>query len=362
MANNQHITILSKGSASSSRPGFFRSNKSLKLTAADGALAYSRGNTTAKPVQRKQRLNKDYSSNNTDGTGKVWTNKVWKRGAQTDSSSSSSNNDTDSLSATQKASGDEHVINSSSDGHETTVVPILKGPKVNTTSTILTSHRHPATNQNWSRTSFKAKHQTSNVIGTTSIVRKDKRRMHQRSFNSTKPSTCIPKAKRIKLYDRSDDDDDDGGDVSGIGDKVPTISEKGKSNLTDFAYRQTSGPTTRNLYSKGVKCIPTTAKSRGLVRVGPKESDPICKQFLRGECNNVHCKKRHDIPRSAATPVCSFFQKGGMCFRDDCPFLHIKVNMKADICKMFNERGYCDNPDCRLKHFRGKFQQKANVK
>ena len=88
-----------------------------------------------------------------------------------------------------------------------------------------------------------------------------------------------------------------------------------------------------------------------LVRVNPKDTDPICKSFLRGECVNEHCKKRHDIPRYAGTPICSFFQRGGMCTRDNCPFLHIKVPSRSELCPNFTEKGYCEDKNCILKHY-----------
>lgn len=333
MANNQHITILNKGTPSSFGPCYRTSkSKSLKkLMTADGVLAYSRGNTTAKPVQRRH-LKKSPSS--VDTAGKVWTNKVWKRAVQSDSS--------DPVSLSAHKHSDEDALHKGQD-----TVPILKGPKQAST---MIGHRNPATNQNWPRTSFKPNYQANN---SRTAPQKDKRHMLH-PFDARAKSN-VPGAKRIKLNNTDDGAGSDG--------KVSTKSERGKSNLTDFAYRQISiAPTFRDHNSKRAKCIPTITKSRGLVRVDPKETDQVCKNFLRGECNNVHCTKRHDIPRSSATPVCSFFQKGGMCLRDDCPFLHIKVNTKADICKMFNERGYCDNPNCRLKHFRGKVQQKSSTK
>ena len=121
----------------------------------------------------------------------------------------------------------------------------------------------------------------------------------------------------------------------------------GKPVLTDFAYRQTS---------KQSKATRTRGKSisRGLVKVDPKENDLICQKFLRGECYNERCTKRHDIPREAGIPICSFFQRGGMCTRENCPFLHIKVASKAELCLSFSEKGYCNNPNCSMKHFKQK--------
>lgn len=38
-------------------------------------------------------------------------------------------------------------------------------------------------------------------------------------------------------------------------------------------------------------------------------------------------------------PTCKFFLEG-MCSREDCPYLHVKVNPKAEICQDFL-KGYC---------------------
>lgn len=38
-------------------------------------------------------------------------------------------------------------------------------------------------------------------------------------------------------------------------------------------------------------------------------------------------------------PTCKYFLEG-RCFRDDCQYLHVKVNPKADICKDFLD-GFC---------------------
>jgi len=108
--------------------------------------------------------------------------------------------------------------------------------------------------------------------------------------------------------------------------------------LTDYAYQRKA--------CKGIR-----EATFSLVRVNPKDTDPICKRFLRGECVNEHCKKRHDIPRYAGTPICSFFQRGGLCTRDNCPFLHIKVPSRSELCPNFTERGYCEDKNCMLKHY-----------
>ena len=38
-------------------------------------------------------------------------------------------------------------------------------------------------------------------------------------------------------------------------------------------------------------------------------------------------------------PTCKYFLEG-CCVRDNCPYIHVKVNAKAGICKNFL-RGYC---------------------
>ncbi|GAX18470.1 hypothetical protein FisN_2Lh124 [Fistulifera solaris] len=104
--------------------------------------------------------------------------------------------------------------------------------------------------------------------------------------------------------------------------------ERGKKLLTDFAYRET--------------------KSQGLVRV---QKDAVCPTFLQGiECTNVRCLKRHDVPAEQAMPICSFFQRKGMCLKEDCKFRHVKVSFGALNCPNFERKGYCDDVSCKLMH------------
>ncbi|GAX28057.1 hypothetical protein FisN_2Hh124 [Fistulifera solaris] len=104
--------------------------------------------------------------------------------------------------------------------------------------------------------------------------------------------------------------------------------ERGKKVLTDFAYRET--------------------KSQGLVRV---QKDAVCPTFLQGiECTNVRCLKRHDVPAEQAMPICSFFQRKGMCLKEDCKFRHVKVSVGALNCPNFERKGYCDDVSCKLMH------------
>lgn len=38
-------------------------------------------------------------------------------------------------------------------------------------------------------------------------------------------------------------------------------------------------------------------------------------------------------------PTCKYYLEGS-CSRDNCPYLHVKINPKAEICRDFLE-GYC---------------------
>lgn len=49
-------------------------------------------------------------------------------------------------------------------------------------------------------------------------------------------------------------------------------------------------------------------------------------------------------------PVCKFFLQG-LCVRDDCPYLHKKLNEKAQICLEF-QRGFCELAD-KVSYFGG---------
>jgi hypothetical protein len=126
-----------------------------------------------------------------------------------------------------------------------------------------------------------------------------------------------PPAKRIQV-DSTDDSEE----------KLEDEQERGKKLLTDFAYRET--------------------KSQGLVRV---QKDAVCPTFLQGiECTNVRCLKRHDVPTEQAMPICSFFQRKGMCLKEDCKFRHVKVSVGALNCPNFERKGYCDDVSCKLMH------------
>jgi hypothetical protein len=154
------------------------------------------------------------------------------------------------------------------------------------------------------------------------------------------------------------------------GEKESDVTEK----LTDFAYRETSRVRKRttvsqNLHwSKNMKVSTSEEakdtyekpnarnRSMGLVRVQPNEKKtPICPTFLRGlQCKNQFCRKRHDVPRDFAMPVCSFFQRHGQCLRgDECVFRHVKVNPRAMVCPSFSLLGFCEDEFCAMQHVRG---------
>jgi hypothetical protein len=136
----------------------------------------------------------------------------------------------------------------------------------------------------------------------------------------------------------------------------PTDEETGKEPksdvLTDFAYRETAPSRPKGGRFERDTGAPV-GKNMGLVRVNPEESKtPICPVFLRGErCEDERCRKRHDVPRESAMPVCSFFQRHGQCLKGvDCPFRHVKVNPLAMLCPSFNVQGFCDDDQCSMKH------------
>jgi len=139
-------------------------------------------------------------------------------------------------------------------------------------------------------------------------------------------------------------------------DNVP----KGVEKLTDFAYRETSrvrqqaAITSHNLQWPKKNESPNTFaastgsskrkigqptinkhKNMGLVRIQPnEEKTPICPTFLRGiQCHNQYCRKRHDVPKEYAVPICSFFQRHGQCLRgESCVFRHIR-NSICPFCQ-----------------------------
>lgn len=127
----------------------------------------------------------------------------------------------------------------------------------------------------------------------------------------------------------------DGNDEAEKSDETKKEGKNAKM-LTDFAYRETKFRT------RGI--------NQGLVRV-QKDSAKICPTFLKGiECTNVRCMNRHDVPAELAMPICSYFQRKGMCLKEDCKFRHVKVSVSASDCPNFVLKGYCDDASCKLMH------------
>jgi hypothetical protein len=119
--------------------------------------------------------------------------------------------------------------------------------------------------------------------------------------------------------------------------------------LTDFAYRETARKRQGRYHGQ--------QRNMGLVRVQPNvKRTPICPTFLRGvECTDKYCRKRHDVPKEFAIPICSFFQRRGQCLKgDECVFRHVKVNPRAMVCPSFSLLGFCDDESCSMKHMREK--------
>lgn len=213
--------------------------------------------------------------------------------------------------------------------------------------------------------------------------------VHSRAAKRIKLSTALCGEQGIvqhsKLTEENQDDEACTGDDSKAAgtnaDREPrepingdAESSMGKPSekLTDSAYRETSRvrqrpkPATHNLrWSKdGASAAPTVAatqagstrnggKNMGLVRVQRDEKrTPICTTFLRGvECTNPYCRKRHDVPKEHAMPVCSFFQRHGQCLKgDECVFRHVKVNARAMVCPSFALLGFCEDEQCPMQH------------
>ena len=183
------------------------------------------------------------------------------------------------------------------------------------------------------------------------------------------PKIQKPAAKRVKLQMQPPAP---GNEDKGELDSTDEPAEK----LSDFAYKEVSRVRQRERISgrslkwsknddethseKGssqpsTNARPTT-RNMGLVRVQPNEkTTPICPKFLRGlHCQDPFCRKRHDIPKEYAMPVCSFFQKHGQCLRgDECQFRHVKLNANALVCPSFAILGFCEDKECQMQHVRG---------
>jgi Zinc finger C-x8-C-x5-C-x3-H type (and similar) len=149
-------------------------------------------------------------------------------------------------------------------------------------------------------------------------------------------------------------------------------SKTTKEKLTDFAYRETSRVRQRPKVSRNLhwsksqsteqdvsidksRPQPSGRRNMGLVRVAPDvKKAPICPTYLRGlQCQDEFCRKRHDVPRDFATPVCSFFLRHGNCLRgEECVFRHVKVNPSAMVCPSFSLLGFCEDEACQMQHVR----------
>lgn len=200
------------------------------------------------------------------------------------------------------------------------------------------------------------------------------------------PKILRPKAKRIRLSanrdDNSKDEDLDSNSQSSrstspaaVGTAME-IKSKPTEKLSDFAYKEVGrvrqqpimpshnlhwSKRSNNESENKTNSLPPAnkhpkIKNMGLVRIQPNEkTTPICPTFLRGlHCQNEFCRKRHDIPKEHAMPVCSFFQRHGQCLRGDaCVFRHVKVNPKALVCPSFAILGFCEDEKCTMQHIHG---------
>ncbi|EEC43440.1 predicted protein [Phaeodactylum tricornutum CCAP 1055/1] len=181
----------------------------------------------------------------------------------------------------------------------------------------------------------------------------------RRSRQRQGPVQAQPVAKRIKLgatqstnFNAQDDIQDyhDGAPNNNSIDALTSRVGYSYEKLTDFAYRKTERQTARTTSRRG------RGKNRGLVRVAPNEqnqSNVICPTYLHGElCTDETCRKRHDVPTEFAVPTCLYFQRHGMCLKEDCCFRHVKVNPRALVCPNFTNLGYCEDLHCPLTHTR----------
>lgn len=194
---------------------------------------------------------------------------------------------------------------------------------------------------------------------------------HKPSHKRSPPNSSRPGvAKRIKLTmiqpstsedAGSEEEDEEAQDAKETKTAAP---DKTTEKLTDFAYRETSRVAPRGgqhrtwtLGGRGGGA-PTNAGPRnmGLVRVQPDETKTrVCPVFLKGvECTDKYCRKRHDVPKEFAMPVCSFFQRHGQCLKaeGECMFRHVKVNPRATVCPSFALLGFCEDQDCAMRHVR----------
>jgi hypothetical protein len=61
-------------------------------------------------------------------------------------------------------------------------------------------------------------------------------------------------------------------------------------------------------------------------------------------------------------PVCSYFQKHGMCMKgNECPFRHVKLNsLNLVPCSSFSILGYCPDLNCPMMHTRSRMTMIVN--
>jgi hypothetical protein len=177
-----------------------------------------------------------------------------------------------------------------------------------------------------------------------------------------------PAAKRVKLSETSvSASTSDESNLAGNAVVVDAWSTatNGDKRMTDFAYRETSNGRSRSQQQDHHQHQHAhRRRNMGLVRVPPNPSmTPICPTFLQGlACTDETCPKRHDVPKEAATPICSFFQRQGQCLKGpDCPFRHVKVNPRAVVCPSFSLLGFCETEDCLMKHVRTKFHHHKSL-
>ncbi|ORY93027.1 hypothetical protein BCR43DRAFT_362317 [Syncephalastrum racemosum] len=77
----------------------------------------------------------------------------------------------------------------------------------------------------------------------------------------------------------------------------------------------------------------------------------ICPRFLQNRCKRgAACQLSH-TPTPHIMPHCAFFQKGGFCSNEACPYPHVRVSTQAPVCRAFAMQGYCAKGlQCHNKH------------
>ena len=148
---------------------------------------------------------------------------------------------------------------------------------------------------------------------------------------------------------------------------LSTRRSKNKQWINNHLNPETSSSSTTNTpQPKPTLRGGPTHKAMGLVRVtaattrnnNDTSTLAVCPTFLRGKpCEDPLCRRRHDVPKQAAMPVCHYFlHHHGQCTNRKCPFRHVKVNPNTLDCPTFLQWGYCKDDDCRMKHERSLVQ------